>query len=85
MRCDAMTGASDRECRGTRSRPAAGVGSGRHRGAGPGAGPGYFERSGTAAPTGAGGTYEAVPGTPVTDVRYLEALPLPDGGYRIAP
>lgn len=43
----------------------------------------WFERSGIAAPDGPDGGYAAVPGTPVTDVRYLEALPLPDGGYRI--
>jgi hypothetical protein len=41
----------------------------------------WFERSGVAAPAGTG--LAAVPGTPVTDVRYLEALPLPGGGYRI--
>jgi len=29
------------------------------------------------------GAIRAVPGTPVTDVRYLDALALPGGGYRI--
>lgn len=41
----------------------------------------WFERSGIAAPDGDG--FTAVPGTPVTDVRYLEVVPLPGGGYRI--
>jgi hypothetical protein len=43
----------------------------------------WFERSGIAAPAGPNGEYEAVPDTPVTDVRYLDAVPLPGGGYRI--
>jgi hypothetical protein len=43
----------------------------------------WFERSGISAPAGSDGALAAVPGTPVTDVRYLDALPLPDGGYRI--
>ena len=43
----------------------------------------WFERSGIAAPTGDGSELAAVPGTPVTDVRYLDALALPGGGYRI--
>ena len=45
----------------------------------------WFERSGIAAAPARRGRAElaAVPGTPVTDVRYLDALPLPGGGYRI--
>jgi hypothetical protein len=42
----------------------------------------WFERSGIAAPD-AGGILRAVPGTRVTDVRYLDAIELPGGGYRI--
>jgi hypothetical protein len=41
----------------------------------------WFERTGLAHPDG--GRYVAT-GEPVADVRYLEALPLPDGGYRIS-
>lgn len=41
----------------------------------------WFERSGIAAPAGDG--LAAVPGTSVIDVRYLDALPLPGGGFRI--
>jgi hypothetical protein len=40
----------------------------------------WFERTGLALPDG--GRYVSA-GDPVADVRYLEALPLPDGGYRI--
>ena len=40
----------------------------------------WFERTGVARPEG--GRYVAT-GEPLADVRYLEALPLPDGGYRI--
>ena len=43
----------------------------------------WFERSGIAAPSGISEDLAAVPGTPVTDVRYLDAVALPDGGYRI--
>jgi hypothetical protein len=42
----------------------------------------WFERTGLARRTG-GGALEAVGDEPVADVRYLEALPLPGGGYRI--
>jgi hypothetical protein len=41
----------------------------------------WFERSGIAMPVG--DEFRAVPDTPVTDVRYLDALPLPGGGFRI--
>jgi hypothetical protein len=40
----------------------------------------WFERTGVALPDG--GHYIST-GEPVADVRYLEALPLPTGGYRI--
>jgi hypothetical protein len=40
----------------------------------------WFERTGLAVPNG--GRYAAL-GEPVADVRYLEALPLAGGGYRI--
>ncbi len=40
----------------------------------------WFERIGIAVPDG--GRYVST-GEPVADVRYLEALPLPGGGYRI--
>jgi hypothetical protein len=43
----------------------------------------WFERSGVAAPFDDGPELAAVPETPVTDVRYLDALPLPGGGFRI--
>jgi hypothetical protein len=42
----------------------------------------WFERTGLARRTG-DGTLEAMGNEPVADVRYLEALPLPGGGYRI--
>ena len=41
----------------------------------------WFERTGLARPPTAAAT--SPPATPVADVRYLEALPLPGGGYRI--
>jgi hypothetical protein len=40
----------------------------------------WFERTGIALPDG--GRYVSI-GEPVFDARYLEALPLPSGGYRI--
>jgi hypothetical protein len=40
----------------------------------------WFERTGIAEPDG--GRYVAT-GEPLADARYLEVLPLPDGGYRI--
>jgi hypothetical protein len=42
----------------------------------------WFERSGLAVPTGEGTQLRAVEGGPVADLRYLELLPLPDGGHR---
>jgi hypothetical protein len=42
----------------------------------------WFERTGLARRT-CDGALEAVGDEPVADVRYLEALPLPGGGYRI--
>jgi hypothetical protein len=42
----------------------------------------WFERSGIATPD-ASGILRAAPGTPVTDVRYLDAIELADGAYRI--
>jgi hypothetical protein len=49
------------------------------------AGENWFERTGVAALVdgAAAGTLAAVPGSAVVDVRYLEVLPLPDGGTRI--
>ncbi|MFJ9968772.1 glycoside hydrolase family protein [Streptomyces avermitilis] len=45
----------------------------------------WFERTGLAAPTGSGNGPDLapVPGSPVVDVRYLDLLPLPSGGYRM--
>ena len=44
----------------------------------------WFERTGLAGPTGAGGpALRALDGEPVADVRYLEVLELPGGGHRI--
>jgi hypothetical protein len=40
----------------------------------------WFERTGLAAPVG--GRLVAVPDAPVVDVRYVDVLPLPDGGCR---
>jgi hypothetical protein len=42
----------------------------------------WFERTGLAAPSDSG-ALAAVDGPPVADVRYLDVLELPDGGYRI--
>ena len=42
----------------------------------------WFERTGLAVPT-AGGRFVQVEDSPVIDVRYLDALPLDGGGYRI--
>lgn len=42
----------------------------------------WFERTGLAILRD--GRYEPIPGSPVIDVRYLDVLPLPGGGYRIA-
>lgn len=41
----------------------------------------WFERSGLARPTG--DTYAAIPGAPVADLRYVEALGLPDNSIRL--
>jgi hypothetical protein len=43
----------------------------------------WFERTGLAIPTGEGAALRALEGDPVADARYLEVLPLPDGGHRI--
>jgi len=43
----------------------------------------WFERTGLAAPSGDGGRFAQVEGSPVVDVRYLDALALDDGGFRI--
>jgi hypothetical protein len=43
----------------------------------------WFERTGLAAPSGDGGRFAQVEGSPVVDVRYLDALALDDGGWRI--
>ena len=42
----------------------------------------WFERTGLAVATG-DGRFAQVEGSPVVDVRYLDVLPLDDGGYRI--
>jgi hypothetical protein len=42
----------------------------------------WFERTGLARATGRG-HLEQLGDEPVADVRYLEIVPLPDGGYRI--
>jgi hypothetical protein len=42
----------------------------------------WFERTGLAR-RAYGGRFEAIGDEPVADVRYLEVVPLPDGGYRI--
>ena len=42
----------------------------------------WFERTGLAGP-GGGRPVEQIGTTPVADVRYLDVLPLPGGGYRI--
>ena len=43
----------------------------------------WFERTGLAVRTGQGGRFTQVEDSPVVDVRYLDVLPLPEGGYRI--
>lgn len=43
----------------------------------------WFERTGLAEPGEEPGTFRALAGGPVADVRYLDVLPLPEGGYRI--
>lgn len=43
----------------------------------------WFERTGLAAPTGPGPALHQLPNSPIIDIRYLEALPLPGGAYRI--
>jgi hypothetical protein len=43
----------------------------------------WFERTGLAAGPGLGGPFTPVEGSPVVDVRYLDVLALPGGGYRI--
>lgn len=43
----------------------------------------WFERTGLARSTGQPGHFAQVDGSPIIDVRYLDVLPLPDGGFRI--
>jgi hypothetical protein len=43
----------------------------------------WFERTGLAVASGPDGRFAQVEGSPVVDVRYLDVLPLDDGGYRI--
>jgi hypothetical protein len=43
----------------------------------------WFERTGLAVGPGLGGPFTQVDGSPVVDVRYLDVLALPGGGYRI--
>jgi hypothetical protein len=43
----------------------------------------WFERTGIAAPTGAGAELQAVADDPVADVRYTELVSLPTGGQRL--
>jgi hypothetical protein len=43
----------------------------------------WFERTGLARRVGQDGRFIQVEDSPVVDVRYLEVLPLPEGGYRI--
>ena len=43
----------------------------------------WFERTGLARATGEPGRFEAANEAPTTHVRYLDALALPGGGYRI--
>ena len=43
----------------------------------------WFERTGLAESTGQGGRFAPIEGSPVVDVRYLDVLPLPAGGFRI--
>jgi hypothetical protein len=43
----------------------------------------WFERTGLARRTGQDDRFTQVEDSPVVDVRYLDVLPLPGGGYRI--
>jgi hypothetical protein len=43
----------------------------------------FSERTGLAQPAGRPGLLVAAGDGPVSDVRYLEVLPLPEGGYRL--
>jgi hypothetical protein len=43
----------------------------------------WFERTGLAVRSDQDGRFTQVEDSPVVDVRYLDVLPLPDGGYRI--
>jgi hypothetical protein len=43
----------------------------------------FFERTGLAVPAGEPGRLVATGDKPVADVRYLDVLELPDGGYRL--
>jgi hypothetical protein len=43
----------------------------------------WFERTGLARSTDADGHFAQIEDTPIVDVRYLDVLPLPTGGYRI--
>ena len=43
----------------------------------------FFERTGLAVPAGQPGRLRATADEPVADVRYLDVLELPDGGYRL--
>jgi hypothetical protein len=43
----------------------------------------WFERTGLARGTGQDGRFTQVEDSPVVDVRYLEVVSLPEGGYRI--
>ena len=43
----------------------------------------WFERTGLAGPGGGPGRLAQTNDAPASHVRYLDVLPLPDGGYRI--
>jgi hypothetical protein len=43
----------------------------------------WFERTGLAESTGQGARFTPIGDSPVADVRYLDVLPLPAGGFRI--
>jgi hypothetical protein len=43
----------------------------------------WFERTGLAAPTRRDGRFAQIEDAPIVDVRYLDVLPLPTGGFRI--
>jgi hypothetical protein len=43
----------------------------------------WFERTGLALSTGKPGHFTQIPDSPILDVRYLDVLPLPEGGFRI--